>query len=580
MKKLTRFLTPYRFSIALVLLLVFCQIMAELQLPNLMSEIVNLGVSTGDTQFIIRTGGFMLVVALFSMACSIAASYFSAKNAMGAARDLRNAIFQKVESFSQAEFDNLSTASLITRTTNDAQQMQMVVMMAQRMAIGAPISMIGAIINAWNKDVQLMKVIAIAIPFIIAVIAMVQTRAIPLFSIGQKLIDRLNQVLREGLSGVRVVRAFGREEYQSSRFNEANFDLTGNNIKVQRIMAAMMPCMMLVINSAVIAVVWIGAHNIDDGFLQIGDLMAFTQYMMTILFSLMNVSMMFVMAPRVMVSARRIVEVLDTECQIQNPEIPTALPVPTSPERGLHISFEKVTFRYPGGEHPALEDISFEANPGETVAIIGSTGSGKTTIANCILRFFDVESGTVKADGIDIRKLSLEELRSKIGYIPQRAVLFSGTIAENLLYGNDTASEEERFEALAIAQAEDFVTALADKEDSFVAQNGNNFSGGQKQRLAIARALVRRPRLLIFDDSFSALDFKTDVALRQALHETADKTTKIVIAQRVSTIMQADCILVLNEGKLVGRGTHQELLQDCRVYKEIVRSQLSEAEIA
>ena len=577
MKILARFLQPYLKSICLVMVLVFCQIMAELQLPNLMSEIVNKGVSNGDTDFIMRTGGIMLGVALFSMSCSIAAAYFSSHNALSAARDLRNAIFQKVESFSQAEFDKLSTASLITRTTNDTQQMQMVVLMAQRMAISAPISMVGAIINAWNKNVQLMTVIVIAIPFVVAVIVLVQRRAIPLFSIGQKLIDRLNQVLREGLSGVRVVRAFSREEYQSSRFNEANFDLTGNNIKVQRIMAMMMPMMMLIINAAVIAVVWFGARNIDAGFLQIGDLMAFTQYMMTILFSLMNVSMMFVMAPRVMVSANRIVEVLETQVEIHDPAEPQTLPVT---DQGLHILFDKVTFRYPGGEQPALEEISFEARPGETVAIIGSTGSGKTTVANLIQRFFDVESGIVYIDGIDIRKLSLEDLRQQIGYIPQQAMLFSGSIAENLLYGNDTADEDQRLLALQIAQAEDFVTALPEKEEAFVAQNGNNFSGGQKQRLSIARALVRRPRLLVFDDSFSALDYKTDVALRQALHETTASATKLIIAQRVSTIMQADRILVLDDGKLAGQGTHRELLASCSVYLEIVRSQLSEEEIA
>ncbi|MCL2498653.1 MAG: ABC transporter ATP-binding protein, partial [Symbiobacteriaceae bacterium] len=458
MKKLFAYVQPYLKSMALVVCLVFAQVMAELQMPNLMSNIVNNGVSTGDTSYIIQVGMQMLVVALIATACSISASFFSGRNALGVARDLRIGIFRKVESFSQMEFDKISTSSLITRTTNDVQQMQMIILSSQRMFVSSPLNFVGALINAMNKDAQLVRILFIAIPCVVAVVISVQRRAVPLFSLGQRKIDRLNQVLREGLSGVRVIRAFHREDYQSQRFNEANFDLTANSIRVQRIMATNWPMMMLVINSATIAVVWFGARNINAGFIRIGDLMAFTQYLSTILFSLMNLSMMFVSIPRAQVSANRIAEILNTEPLIQDPEAPTSLPTLLNPKQGLQVVFNDVTFRYPGGENPALRNISFTANSGETVAIIGSTGSGKTTIANLIMRFYDVEEGTVTVDGIDVRHLTLSDLRHQIGFIPQKAVLFSGAIADNLLYGNETATEAMRWEALRIAQAEDFVS--------------------------------------------------------------------------------------------------------------------------
>ena len=580
MLKLARFLKPYTGSLLLVVGLIFTQVMADLYLPNLMSQIVNVGIANGDIDFIMHTGLTMLGIALLGMCCSISSSFFSSRNALGAARDLRNAVFTKIESFSQTEFDKFGSASLITRTTNDVQQMQMMVMMAQRMVVRAPLAFVGALLNAINKDVSLMQILLFSLPLIILVIYTTFSRATPLFSLGQKKLDRLNQVLREGLSGVRVIRAFHRDEYQSERFNTANYDLTGNAIKVQRTMARMMPLMMLIMNFTTIAIIWFGAENIDRGFLAIGDLMAFSQYIMTMLFSILNMSFMFLMFPRAAVSGERINEVLEQELSIKESLNTIPLSEESKKRKGLSLVFDKVHFRYPGGENTALTDVSFRADPGETVAIIGSTGSGKTTIAQLIQRFYDIESGSISIDGIEIKDLALEELRQQIGYVPQRSILFSGSVAANLLYGKDDATAIDRAHALNIAQAWDFVDALPEKEDDFVAQGGGNFSGGQKQRLSIARALIRDPRLLVFDDSFSALDFKTDAKLREALAEHNAETTRLIIAQRVSTIMYADRIIVLEEGRLVGMGTHEELMQSCQVYLEIVKSQLADEEIA
>ena len=577
MIKLVKYVKPYLREILLVIALIFVRVMCDLYLPNLMSDAVNNGVTNGDVDYILRIGLTMLAVSLIGTLCSVASSYFSARNSSSVGRDMRNDIFAKVESFSQKEFDKFTTASLITRTTNDVQQMQMVVMFSQRMLASTPLMLVGSLINAMNKDMQLLRILLVTMPILVILILSIMRFAMPLFQAGQKKLDRLNQVLREGLSGVRVIRAFNRDSYQTERFQDANFDLTANAIKVNRIMASMMPLMMLIMNLTTIAVVWYGSQSVDEGIIMVGDLMAFSQYVMMILFSLLDLSMIFIMFPRAEVSAQRIVDVLETEPDVVEPASPVSLP---RISRGMRLEFNHVTFRYPGGEEPALSDITFTIEPGETAAIIGSTGSGKSTIGYMIQRFYDCESGSITADGLDVRTIALEDLRQQIGYVPQRAVLFSGSIAENLRYGDSDASETLRSEALSIAQASEFVSTLPEGEEAFVAQGGSNFSGGQKQRLSIARALVRQPRLFVFDDSFSALDYKTDLKLRQALNEQTAEATKLIIAQRVSTIMQADRIIVLNDGAIVGIGTHSELLRSCVVYQEIVRSQLSEAEIA
>ncbi|WP_238883551.1 ABC transporter ATP-binding protein [Clostridium sp. YIM B02551] len=575
MIKLLRFLKKYSLQVCAVLVLIFLQVMAELNLPNIMSSIVDTGIVNSDVDYILKEGGIMLLVALGSAACSVLAALFSSKVALAFSKDIRREVFTHVEGFALNEFNKIPTSSLITRTTNDITQVQTVMVMGLRMLVMAPIMFVGALIMALSKDVYLSRVIAVAIPLVLAMMIFVAVKGMPLFKSMQKKVDKLNLVVREGLSGIRVIRAFNRTDFEKDRFKDANRDLTNTAIKVNKLMAVLMPIMMLIFNVMAVGILWFGANRIDLGEMKVGDLMAFIQYSMQIMFSVVMVAMMFILIPRASASAVRINEVLEMKPEILDPEVPDN----SYEERG-HVEFKDVVFRYPGAEEAVLDGISFDAKPGETTAIIGSTGSGKSALINLIPRFYDIESGNIFVDGVDIRNITQESLRNKIGIVPQKAVLFSGTISDNIRYGKDDATDEEVRHAAEVAQAADFVSNMKDGYDSIIAQGGNNVSGGQKQRLAIARALVRKPEIYIFDDSFSALDFKTDAKLRAALkHETGDATV-LIVAQRVSTVMDADRIIVLDQGKVVGKGTHKELLNTCEIYHEIVSSQLSEEEIS
>lgn len=577
MTKLLGQLRPYYGGIGLVLLLVFLQTMSELFLPTLMADIVDTGIAAGNTAYILRIGLYMLLFAAGGMLCSIAASYFSAKIAIGFGRDLRSRVFSHVENFSLQEFDRIGTASLITRTTNDITQLQQVLTMMLRMMVMAPLMMLGGLIMAISKDAELSLIFVVVIPLLGFAIFSIARKGMPLFKALQSKLDRLNMVMRENLTGLRVIRAFNRDTYESKRFDGASRDLADTAISVNKLMALMMPVMMLVLNFSIIAIIGFGSVRISYGDMQVGDLMAFIQYATQILFSFLMLSVIFVMVPRASASATRINEVLQMKPEIEDPEHPVTSALQ---ERRGSVIFDNVTFRYPGAEQPALEQISFQAKSGEVTAIIGGTGSGKSTLVNLIPRFYDVESGQILVDGIDIRERDQASLRAKIGYVPQKALLFTGTIAENIRYGYEQATDEEMKHAAMIAQASDFINEMKDGYDSVIAQGGSNVSGGQKQRLSIARALVRKPELYIFDDSFSALDFKTDSRLRAALKAETTDAAVLMIAQRVSTVMDADQILVLEDGKIVGRGTHRELLESSEVYREIVSSQLSEEEIA
>lgn len=539
-----------------------------------MADIVDVGIVNGDTDYIIRVGVRMLLIAGLGAVCAIVASLLSSKTATGFGRDLRSKVFSKVEGFSLEEFDEFGTPSLITRTTNDINQMQQVVMIMLRMMLRAPFMCIGGIIMAVSKDRKLSVVIVVVMPIIAIAMFIIGKKGMPLFKIMQEKIDRLNLVLREKLTGIRVIRAFNREEYEKERFDDANRDLTDTAIRVNRIMAVSMPIMMLLLNFTTIAVIWFGGIRIDRGSMQVGDLMAFIQYVMHIMFSLIMFSMMFIMIPRASASAIRINQVLDSTTKIKDPLDSKDVEVGTG-----SIEFKDVTFSYPGAEQPVLSNVSFTTNPGDVTAIIGGTGSGKSTIINLVPRFYDIDKGSILLDGVDIRHMTQELLRAKIGFVPQKAVLFSGTIRDNMRVGNDNATDEEILHALDIAQATEFVSNMEDGLDSAIAQGGTNLSGGQKQRLSIARALVRKPALYIFDDSFSALDFKTDAKLRAALKKEIGSSSILIIAQRISTVMDADRIIVLNKGRVVGNGRHEELLKTCDVYREIASSQLSEEEL-
>ncbi|WP_123040976.1 ABC transporter ATP-binding protein [Cohnella candidum] len=575
MFRLFRFLKPYGWTVSAVLLFVLLQSLAELYLPTLMSDIIDKGVVTQDIPYIWRIGGFMLLVTAGGAAVAVCASFLSSKASAGFGRIVREKVFGHVEKFSLQEFDKIGTASLITRTTNDINQVQQVLMMMLRMMVMAPMMCIGGIIMAVSKDPTLSLVLVAIIPILGGAIFLIAGRGIPYFKVMQKKLDRLNLVLRESLTGIRVVRAFNRIDHETRRFDDANRDLTDTAVKVNQIMAFMWPVMMLIINFSSIAILWFGGLRINSGHIQVGDLMAFIQYAMQIMFSLMMVSMMFVMVPRASASAARINEVLDTAPLINN------LPGARDEARNAGtVEFDNVSFSYPGAEQPALEGITFTAKPGEVTAIIGGTGSGKSTLLSLIPRFYDTDEGAIRVGGTDVRELTQESLRSLIGLVPQKAVLFTGTIGDNIRYGKEDAEEEEVRRAAEIAQATEFIGGMADGFDSVISQGGTNVSGGQKQRLSIARAIVRRPKIYLFDDSFSALDFKTDAKLRAALRkETADATV-LIVAQRVSTVMDADRILVLDNGRIVGSGTHRELLEHNEVYREIVESQLSEEEIA
>lgn len=575
MTKLFRFLKPFRLPVLAVLVLVFFQSLSELYLPTLMADIVDIGVVNGDTPYIWKVGSFMLLVALGGMLCSIAASYFASRAATGFGKLLRGKVFNHVENFSLEEFDKLGTASLITRTTNDITQVQQVLIMILRMMVMAPMLCIGGIIMAVSKDPTLSLIFVVVLPVLALAIFLIARKGIPLFKAIQKKIDKLNLVMRENLTGIRVIRSFNRVQHEKMRFDQANYDLTDTSIKVNKIMAFMMPVMMLVMNLSSVAIIWFGGLRIEAEMMQVGDLMAFLQYAMQIMFSLVMVSMMFVMIPRASASAVRINEVLDMAPVIKD----TDAPAPVNGQKG-HVEFQNVSFSYPGAEKPAIQDISFAARPGEVTAIIGGTGSGKSTLINLIPRFYDVEEGRVLVNGTDVRDMSQHELRSKIGFVPQKAVLFTGTISDNIRYGKEDASDEEVRHAAEIAQAADFISKMEQGYDSPIAQGGSNVSGGQKQRLSIARALVRQAEIYIFDDSFSALDFKTDSKLRAALKQETGESTVIIVAQRVSTVLDADQIIVMDESRIAGIGKHQELMDTCEVYREIVLSQLSEEEIA
>lgn len=575
MIRLYRFLKPYTAMVIGVFIFVFLQTLGDLYLPTLMSDIINKGVMQGDTDKILQTGGFMLLVAGAGVICAIIASLLSSKVAVGLGTILRSKVFRRVESFSLHEFDKIGTATLITRTTNDINQIQMVTIMIMRMMIAAPMMAIGGIILALRRDKPLTLVLAVAIPLLGIVIGLIASKMIPLFRLVQVKIDKINLILREKLTGIRVIRAFNTVERESKRFDDANVDLTENYIKVNRIMAFMMPAIMLIMNFTSLAILWFGGIRISEDNMDLGQLSAFTQYAMQIMFSMLMLAMMYIMVPRAQAAAVRINEVLDTVPEIVNPK-----EIKDNYSGKGYIEFKDVTFSYHGAEEPALKNISFSAKPGEVTAIIGSTGAGKSTLINLIPRFYDVDSGSILIDGVDVRDMSQENLREKIGFVPQKAVLFSGTVTDNIKFGNDGATDDEVRRAAEIAQAAEFINGMDGGYNYEIAQGGTNVSGGQKQRLSIARALVRKPEIYVFDDSFSALDFKTDAKLRAALKNEIAESTVIIVAQRVGTVMDADRVIVMNEGEIAGMGTHKELLETCEVYREIVSSQLSEEEIA
>jgi ATP-binding cassette subfamily B multidrug efflux pump len=573
--KLLEHLKPYWKQLILVMILLLVQAISNLYLPNLNAAIINNGIAKGNTKYILQTGGFMLLVTFLLAICSIASVYWGSKTAMSFGRDLRGELFRKVQSFSQTEVDQFGTPSLITRTTNDVQQVQMAVLMGLNVMISAPIMCLGGIIMALRQDLALSASIIVIVPVMGAVLGVIMQKALPLFKSMQMKIDRLNQVVREKLNGVRVIRAFVKTDYEERRFDKANRDLTSTALKINRLFALTMPLQMLIINIAMVAITWFGAHRIDSGVMPIGNLTAFMAYIMQILMAVMMSVMMFVMIPRASASAERIQEVLELQPSITDPKTPAR-------ERSSQASveFREVEFTYPGAEAPVLKSITFSAYPGEVTAIIGSTGCGKSTLISLIPRFYDATSGQILVGGADIRKLTEEDLRDRIGFVPQKAFLFSGTIASNLRYGNQGATDEELWQALKTAQAADFVAEMPGQLEAPVAQGGANLSGGQKQRISIARAIVKKPDIYIFDDSFSALDFKTDAALRAALAAEVRDSIVLIVAQRVSTIMNAHRIIVLDNGQIAGMGAHSELMQHCEVYREIVYSQLREDEVA
>lgn len=575
MLRLFRLLKPYSPGLIGVVIFLFAQSLAELYLPTLMSDVVNNGMMKGDTGYIWRFGSYMLLVALGSSICSIVGSFLSSIIGMNFGRDARDAVFSQVENYSLHEFDKIGTASLITRTTNDIIQVQTLLIMGMRFMVNAPIMCIGGIFMAYMKDRELTMILAVVLPIMLLFIGGIASMIVPLFKIMQTRLDKVNLVLRENLTGIRVIRAFNRLHSENIRFDDANRNLTDVSIRVNKTMAAMQPIMIILMNFTSIAIIWFGGIRISQNNMQIGDMMAFLQYAMQIMFSIIMVTIMFVMVPRAQASAIRINEVLDMKAEITDPPQGAE----TDQHRG-YVEFQDVTFSYPGAEEPAIKNITFQVNPGEVTAIIGGTGSGKSTLINLIPRFYDVDQGKVLVDGVDVRELSQRDLRDKIGFVPQTPILFSGTVADNIRYGKPDASDDEIIHAAKVAQADSFITTLNNGYSSQISQGGTNLSGGQKQRLSIARALVRKPGIYILDDSFSALDFKTDAQLRAALKEETDNSTVIIVAQRVSTVMDADRIIVMDEGEVVGIGRHRELLKSNQVYREIVSSQLTEEEIA
>lgn len=553
------------------------QVLADLYLPTLTSNIIDKGVAQGDVDYIWHTGFVMIGFSLISILAAIANTFFATRESQKLGKQLRTDVYKKSESLTKDAFDKYGTASLITRTTNDVTQIQMVTQMFLRMMINAPITLIGASILAYQKDHQLTKIFLVVIPVMIILIGGIMYFAVPLFKSMQKKTDRLNLVFREGLTGVRVIRAFDKTRFEENRFDLANKDYTNTAIKVNTIVALMMPMMTLIMSGTNVAITWFGGHYIADMTLEVGNLIAFMTYAMQILISFMMLSAIFIMVPRAQASADRINEVLDEKIGIHDPENPKTV---SFAGKNATLAFNHVNYRYHGAEKLALEDIDFQAKSGEIVAIIGGTGSGKTTLVNLIPRLYDIESGSIQINGTDISDMTQYNLRELMGFVPQKAVLFSGTIRDNMQYGKPDATDEMIWKALEIAQAKDFVSEMEDGLYSHVEQGGGNFSGGQRQRLAIARALVKTADIYVFDDSFSALDFKTDANLRQALKTNMKESITVLVAQRVSTVMDADMILVLDEGKLVGKGTHEELLATNETYQEIVHSQLREEDLA
>ncbi|MFJ9415507.1 ABC transporter ATP-binding protein [Streptomyces sp. NPDC101227] len=568
-------LRPHRRSISLIVLLQLIQTLANLYLPTLNADIIDNGVVKGDTGYILSLGGFMIAVTVLQILCAIGAVYFGARTAMALGRDIRAAVFDRVQSFSSREMGTFGAPSLITRTTNDVQQVQMLVLMTFTMMVSAPIMCVGGVVMALNQDVTLSGTLLVIVPVLGIFVSLIVRRMRPLFRGVQTRIDTVNRVLREQITGIRVIRAFVRDQHERERFAGANTDLYDISLRAGRLMSMMFPLVMLIVNLSSVAVVWFGGLRIDSGEMQIGALTAFLSYLMYILMSIMMATFMVMMLPRAEVCAERIQEVLGTDTSVVPPHHPV-----TELRRHGELELRGVEFRFPGAEEPVLKDISLTARPGETTAVIGSTGSGKSTLLGLVPRLFDATGGTVLVDGEDVRTLDEETLATAIGLVPQKPYLFSGTVATNLRYGNPRATDEELWHALETAQAREFVERMDGGLDAAIAQGGSNVSGGQRQRLAIARALVRKPEIYLFDDSFSALDYATDAALRAALSRETDRATVVIVAQRVSTIRGADRIVVLDEGRVVGTGTHTELMAGNDTYREIVLSQLTEQEAA
>ncbi|MEU8813576.1 ABC transporter ATP-binding protein [Actinoplanes sp. NPDC048796] len=568
-------LRPYRGAIGLVVLFQFVQTLATLYLPTLNADIIDNGVVKGDTGYVMRIGGWMLVVTLAQIAAQIVAVYFGARTAMAVGRDVRASIFGRVQEFSAREVGQFGAPSLITRTTNDVQQIQMLVLLTFTLMVSAPIMCVGGIVLALKQDVPLSAMLLVIVPILVSVVAVIIVRMRPLFRSMQVKIDRVNTVMREQITGIRVIRAFVRDERERDRYEVSNDELTDVSLKAGKLMALMFPTVMLIVNMSSVAVLWFGGHRIDSGAMEVGALTAFLSYLMQILMSIMMATFMFVMIPRAEVCAERIEEVLGTESSVKLPPAPV-----TELSRHGYLELENVDFHYPGAEAAVLSGVALTARPREVTAVIGSTGSGKTTLLNLVPRLFDATGGRVLVDGVDVRDLDPKLLARTVGLVPQKPYLFSGTIGSNLRYGNPDATDEQLWEALEVAQARDFVERMEGGLDAPIAQGGTNVSGGQRQRLAIARVLVHRPEIYLFDDSFSALDYATDAALRSALTGHIADATVVIVAQRVSTIRDADRIIVLDDGRVVGTGTHTELMDSNPTYREIVLSQLTEQEAA